>query len=285
MTVYRIRNWAQHFEKAQSRVVRTPTWVSIPNKHDGKGFRRIMALADGMVVYAAWVLIVQVASKCPERGLLADSDGPMTADDISHKTGAPVEAIERAFNVLCEKGIAWIERLDTDSTLIDSMSALCPTGQDRTEQDSTGQDIPPSEGSSEPPKRGSEQPPVETDADSILSFPVVGQGPTEWSLKRKNLDELRAAYPGVDVLGECRKARLWCLNNPARRKTPRGMTRFLSGWMERVQNRSRAGPGKPLPFSGLQAFAQKHEAKNGSPGISGNHGVPGSGVGDLEAGR
>lgn len=271
MKLYRIRNWEQHFEKAQSRVVKTPTWVSLPNKHDGKGFRRIMALKDGMVIYAGWVLIVQVASKCPVRGTLADADGPMTAADISAKTGAPEKSIERALNVLCEKGIAWLECIDAHSALIDSISTsqkTAPTGQDRTGQDITRQDIPPSEGSSEPQECDSEQPPGEQNGEAVLSFPVVGRGPTEWPLTRKNLDEFREAFPGVDVLGECRKARLWCLKNPARRKTPKGMNRFLIGWLDRSQNRPRAGPDRPMPFSGLQAFAAKQEDANESPRVS-----------------
>lgn len=256
MTAYRIKDWALHFEKAQSRVVKSVTWVSLPNKHDGKGYRRIMAMKDGLQTYAVWVLIVQVASKCPARGTLIDSDGPLTAADISAKTGAPEKAIENALKVLCSNGIAWLERFDAHSTLIESMSIAensPPTGQDRTGHNKTEQNILPTEGSSEP-QGDSEQ---EHGGEVVISFPVVGGGDPEWFLLRKIIDEFLEAFPGIEVEAECRKARIWCINNPHRRKTASGMHRFLMGWLGKAQNSSR-GPARTDLLSGLKAFGEKH---------------------------
>jgi hypothetical protein len=82
--------------------------------------------------------------------------------------------------------------------------------------------------SSEPSPKASEP--------AVLTFPVVGKDAAEWALEAAFIAELQAAYPGVDVPAECAKARAWCVANPANRKTARGMTRFLNGWMERAQN-------------------------------------------------
>ena len=71
---YRIRGWVELFENAQSRKCARLTWVPVPNKHDGKSFRRLMGLPNGPSLYGAWLLLLQVASKCPERGVLADED-------------------------------------------------------------------------------------------------------------------------------------------------------------------------------------------------------------------
>lgn len=74
----------------------------------------------------------------------------------------------------------------------------------------------------------------------VLSFPTAGTAKDNgWLLTEKKLQELSPLYPGVDVLLECKKALEWLKMNPGRRKTDRGMGRFLMGWLERSQNRSR----------------------------------------------
>jgi hypothetical protein len=77
----------------------------------------------------------------------------------------------------------------------------------------------------------------------VLSFPVSGETKT-WQLHEETLLRLQEIYPGLDVLAECKKAQFWAENNPAKRKTARGMTKFLSTWMETAQNRG----GRSVPF-------------------------------------
>lgn len=77
-------------------------------------------------------------------------------------------------------------------------------------------------------------------------------------------------YPGVDVLAECRAARGWCQSNPTRRKTARGMPKFLDSWMRRQQERgtARASPGssdaKPA-YATPQRPAEELRRKLGLP--------------------
>ena len=51
--------------------------------------------------------------------------------------------------------------------------------------------------------------------------------------------EYQTAYPGVDVGLELKAIRQWCLDNPARRKTLRGVPRFLNSWLSNEQNSGR----------------------------------------------
>lgn len=67
------------------------------------------------------------------------------------------------------------------------------------------------------------------------SFPVMGP-PGEWPLPQPLADELTAAYPALDLPDEFRHARAWLVADPTRRKTRRGMGRFLAGWLSRSQN-------------------------------------------------
>jgi hypothetical protein len=79
-------------------------------------------------------------------------------------------------------------------------------------------------------------------APAVVSvLPCVGQGPSEYEVTELQVALWREAYPGIDVLGEVRKARAWLEANPTRRKTHRGMPAFLVSWLNRAQNGSRGG--------------------------------------------
>lgn len=124
-TLYRIRNWNKLYENSESKKIKNTRYVLIPNHHDGKGYRRLLELPevlpehpddlrahpDGVRVFSAWILILQIASKCAERGVLADEDGPLTAEDMAYKTGAPQDLFASALRVLSGKDFRWIEEI------------------------------------------------------------------------------------------------------------------------------------------------------------------------------
>lgn len=173
--LYRVRDWSTHFENSQSKKYRTISWVPLPNKHDGKSFRRLMRMPNGLTIYGAWVLIVQIASKCPTRGVLADSDGPLTADDISLKCDAPTELIADALRVLSSPAVGWLEVQSehAGSTLLahseHATSALpahseCTT-LNRIEQKELNTPLPPKGGDADEDQTPDKQPVQRASAD------------------------------------------------------------------------------------------------------------------------
>ena len=90
------------------------------------------------------------------------------------------------------------------------------------------------EDSSELPPSGNSKPPhLDDGSDIVLAFPVNGK-PGEWELRQALMDEFSGCYSGIDVLGECRKARAWIVSNPTKRKTARGMAAFLNRWISKA---------------------------------------------------
>jgi hypothetical protein len=75
---------------------------------------------------------------------------------------------------------------------------------------------------------------------ALLVFPCDGT-PDTWNLESTQVADWAKLFPSLDVMGECRKALAWISASPERRKTARGMGRFLVGWFGRSQNR---GGGK-----------------------------------------
>ncbi len=75
----------------------------------------------------------------------------------------------------------------------------------------------------------------------VMVFPCCGDGPQAWGLAASKVSEWSESYPGVDVLGECRKALQWCRDNPQRIKTHRGTPAFLSRWLSKAQDQAKGG--------------------------------------------
>ena len=49
------------------------------------------------------------------------------------------------------------------------------------------------------------------------------------------LSQLGAAYPMVEIEQTLKEIRIWCLSNPSRCKTKRGVKRFINGWFAKEQ--------------------------------------------------
>ncbi len=103
MICYRIPNWDKDFENNKSRAVGDLRWVKMPNKHDSEGYR--IVASSGMATYGCWSAIVQVSSKCPQRGLLMRSNGkPHDAVSLALVTGGTAKEFEAAIPILIEVG-------------------------------------------------------------------------------------------------------------------------------------------------------------------------------------
>ncbi len=59
----------------------------------------------------------------------------------------------------------------------------------------------------------------------------------EYPVDKKDVLFWGEMYPAVDVMQELRKMKDWLLSNPKRRKTKRGIKRFISGWLAKEQDR------------------------------------------------
>lgn len=82
-----------------------------------------------------------------------------------------------------------------------------------------------------------EKPQSSSPTDPVNGFAAIPLADkSEYRIPQTLLTELEAAYPAVDVPSTLREIRAWCLTNPEKRKTPRGVGRFLNRWFERVQN-------------------------------------------------
>lgn len=110
----RIRDWEKHFENNRTRDMKNMSWIPVPNKHDGDGYTILVDHKNGAAHLGAWMVILQVASKCDPRGTLLRGNGrPHNAGSISRVTRIPEQIIEEAVNRLCGDEIGWLEIIDS----------------------------------------------------------------------------------------------------------------------------------------------------------------------------
>lgn len=62
------------------------------------------------------------------------------------------------------------------------------------------------------------------------------KGGVEWRPTVDELNEWIKFYSAVDVIRELGRMRIWCQNNPDRKKTARGIRRFVTTWLDKEQN-------------------------------------------------
>ena len=83
------------------------------------------------------------------------------------------------------------------------------------------------------PKEGGGEP--QAASPPVVSIPL--NDGTEFSVSQEQCQEWAGVYPAVNVIQQLREMREWCLNNPAKRKTARGVRGFITRWLAKEQDR------------------------------------------------
>lgn len=112
---YRIKDWNENFENHRTRVLADMRRVYIPNKLDGEGYTELLDHPSGGLHYAAWITMLQVASKCSPRGtLMRGTNRPHDVHSLSRITRIPAEVFEEAIPRLI--AIDWLEVVEEAQT-------------------------------------------------------------------------------------------------------------------------------------------------------------------------
>lgn len=91
---------------------------------------------------------------------------------------------------------------------------------------------------------------TEPQSDSVLpvlTFPL--NDGSQYGVTEEQVKEWKSLYPAVDVSQALRNMRGWLLSNPQRRKTRKGIARFITGWLSKEQDRG-GMKHEPLSSSG-----------------------------------
>lgn len=99
-------------------------------------------------------------------------------------------------------------------------------------------------------------------------IPITGG--VEWRPTVDELNEWIKFYSAVDVIRELGRMRIWCQNNPDRKKTARGIRRFVTTWLDKEQNRAgHYTRGQQRQSTGADAYYEMAQEAMGN-GTCGN---------------
>ena len=145
--------------------------------------------------------------------------------------------------------------------LLDECRAYCPPVPDtwaatwaKHERAATAEDAPsiPHRRATDTPSKDHRSPEQEQEQEQgedknspeapekiAISLPVIGSDGAQADIDGACVTEWQAAYPGIDAMQELRHMRQWLIANPTRRKTARGLSRFVVNWLGRAQDRAK----------------------------------------------
>ena len=88
-------------------------------------------------------------------------------------------------------------------------------------------------------KEGDSAEPQSDSTPAIVSIPLVDK--TEFPVTQDMVDDWSTTFPAVDVPQQLREMRAWCVANPTKRKTPRGISAFIVTWLGKEQDSGKGG--------------------------------------------
>lgn len=90
---------------------------------------------------------------------------------------------------------------------------------------------------------------------SGLLIPLVDG--TFYDVPETTIDTWKEAYPAVDIVQEIKKIIAWCKCNPKRRKTRKGVNRFINNWLSKEQDKGGVPFSKKRPENRFNNFPQR----------------------------
>lgn len=148
---------------------------------------------------------------------------------------------------------------DIEYSSSSSPSVIPPVGPPENPAAAAACDTPPESEPDHPP-------PPEPDSPSVLAFPCDGPAKV-WHLTEAQVARFAELFPKLEIVPVCRKALAWIEADHSRRKTGKGMLRFLTAWITRENDSApRASPsGFPPPRqSGPMRPTADHSAPQGA---------------------
>lgn len=67
---------------------------------------------------------------------------------------------------------------------------------------------------------------------------------SEYPFYEKDISEYKELYPAVDIEQQFRAMKGWCKGNPTKRKTKRGIRKFVNSWLSREQDKFHPSGGR-----------------------------------------
>jgi hypothetical protein len=91
--------------------------------------------------------------------------------------------------------------------------------------------------------------------ESSIAISLPLNDNTEYDITDSLVDDYKELYQAVDIVQEIRKMKGWLMSNPSKRKTRRGVLRFVTNWLSREQDKGGASQkvNKPQSYADINS--------------------------------
>jgi hypothetical protein len=118
-----IRHWHNYFENGQTRRIKNLTYSLMPVDHNAIVRKTLLRKgAEGYRALTVFAELISIATRCPQRGLVVDAQGPITAERIAGATGMSDPDVRSGLELLASKEVGWITHVACPKKLIVSGS-------------------------------------------------------------------------------------------------------------------------------------------------------------------
>lgn len=114
-----------------------------------------------------------------------------------------------------------------------------------------------------------EEPEVEvedvcTEPQSAAVLTLILNTGDEYPVTWDYVQQMQELYPSVDVMQELRTMKAWCISNPKKRKTARGIKAFINNWLSREQDKGgmKKAAAKPKQYTTAEQYKAPQKAKS-----------------------
>lgn len=179
-TLLKVARWSELYENNRTRDMKTMQWVPVPNKHDGVGYAMLMDHPNGAAHLGAWLAILQVASKCTPRGVLARGNGkPHDSTSLFIISKIPKKVFDEAIPRLLSSDIGWLESMSNEISLPQEGAEIPQAGAEIPQEgagngmEENGMEEKRKPGTSAPGESVSDSEPDQEKSDPLAKFPIL----------------------------------------------------------------------------------------------------------------
>ena len=170
----------------------------------------IIPFDNGIVVIKHWRIHNYIRKDTYTESTYTDQRNELMIDD----KGAYTTNIEDGVQYLSE--VTGSSRTRNDN--VDGSSTQVRIGKDSEGKDSKEQDNNS----------------CQSEEDIFIYFPLIGN--ETYPITKDSIQEWQKIYIGINVEQEFRNMCGWLIANPTKRKTKRGISRFINSWLARAQD-------------------------------------------------
>ena len=232
---------------------------------DNRKIKYLRKLPEGNNIVLIWVMLLTIAGRCNAGGMIFLTENiPYTPNMLAEELGFDVNTVQLAIASLEKLGMITCDESDffisgwAEYQNVDGMERAKQMNRERqkrwyekqkllsnanpnvslTQSNAIEEDIERRkkiEKEDSEIKNNTNCP--EPQASPVLTM-LLNDG-TEYGFDQEYIDQMQSLYPAVNVLQEMREMKAWCINNPDRRKTRKGIKKFVNNWLSKEQDKGK----------------------------------------------